>query len=160
MSSEGKSRRTRKWNLSRASRDGSNERHNLWYQQNKVPINEHRRATYCRRTSEATIQNDFIIPRKYRTMDDIMERTFHVNSSLLGYAPPQHNLVVWCSSKNFHNIGKHLALGKNAISIMWMKMFTLTLLCVQLHVLMAKGCKTSMVEVMMTFCVMIWMIVY
>lgn len=40
------------------------------------------RATYDRKTSETTLENDAIIPRKYHTMDNIMERTFHVDSSL------------------------------------------------------------------------------
>ena len=104
MSSEGISVRSRKRTLSSQSRERSNESHHLWYQQNKDVMNEHRRAAYKTKMSEATLQNHFIIPRKYCTMDDIMERTFHVHSSLSGYAPPQHNLGVRFSSKNVHNI--------------------------------------------------------
>jgi len=98
MSSEGIGMCTRKRTLSSQSRERSNESRRLWYQQNKDAINECRRATYNRKTSEATHQNDSIFPCKYHTMDDIMERTFPVDSSLSGYAPPQHNLVVRCSS--------------------------------------------------------------
>ena len=52
------------------------------------------RATYHRRTSEATLENDFITPRKYCTMYDIMESTSFVDSSLSEYAHRQHNVVV------------------------------------------------------------------
>ena len=82
MSSQGTSMRTRKRTLSSQSHDTSNESRHLRYQQNKDAINEHKRATYNIKMSEVTLDNDFIIPRKYRTMDDIMERTFHVDSSL------------------------------------------------------------------------------
>lgn len=106
MSSEGTSKCARKRNQSPASHDKSNESHHLRYQQNKETINEHRRATYHRRTSEKYLQNYFIIPHKYRTMDDIMERTFPLDSSLPEYAPHQHSFVFRCSPKNFHNIGE------------------------------------------------------
>ena len=82
MSSEGTSKRTRKRNQSPTSREKSNESHCLWYQKNKITINEHRRDTYHRRKSETTLKNDFMIPHKYRIMDDIMERTFPLDSSL------------------------------------------------------------------------------
>ena len=39
-------------------------------------------------------------------MDDIMERTFPLDSSLLEYAPREHNFVFRCSPENFHNIGE------------------------------------------------------
>lgn len=94
MLSKGTSKRTRKQNWSPESRERSNEIGRLWYQQNKDAINEHRRATYHTRTSESTLENGFIIPRKYSTMDDIMERTFPIASSLSQYAPRQHNIVV------------------------------------------------------------------
>ena len=106
MSSEGTSKQIRKINLSPQSRERSNESRRLQYQQNKDAINESRRATYNRKTSEATLQKNSIVPRKYHTMDDIMERTFTVDSSLSGYAPPHHNLVVRCSYENVHNIGE------------------------------------------------------
>ena len=93
MSSEGTSKRTRKRNQSPASRDKSNESRRLWYQQNKGTINEHRRARSHRRTTETTLKNDFMVPNRYRTMDDIMERTFPLSSSLPEYAPRQHNFV-------------------------------------------------------------------
>jgi len=78
----------------------------LWYRQNKDAINEHRRAAYKIKTSEGTLQNDSIVPCKYRSMNDIMERTFPVVSSLSGYAPPQHSLVVQISFENVHNTGE------------------------------------------------------
>ena len=106
MSYEGTSKRTRKWNLSPESHDRSNESRCLPYQQNKDTINEHRRATYHRRTTESTLQNNFMIPHKYRTMDDIMERTFPIDSSLSESTPPQHNFVVRCSPWNVYNIGE------------------------------------------------------
>ena len=69
-----------KRNQSLASHDKSNESCRLPYQQNKDIVNEHRRATYHIKMSEKTLQNDFMIPRKYHTMDDIMERTFPLDS--------------------------------------------------------------------------------
>ena len=57
MSSEGTSKRTRKRNLSPASRDRSNESRRLRYQKNKDTINEHRRAIYHRITTRTTLQN-------------------------------------------------------------------------------------------------------
>ena len=93
MSSEGIRKCTRKRNQSPASRDKSNESRRIRYQKNKDTVNEHRRARYHRRTSETTLKNYFMIPRKYRTMDDIMERTFPPDSSLPEYAPRQHNVV-------------------------------------------------------------------
>ena len=106
MSSEGTIKHTRKKNQSPTSRDKSNESRRFRYQKNKDTINEHRRATYHRRTSETTLQNYFMIPRKYRTMDDIMEITFPLDSSLTKYVDHQHNFVVWCSPENVHNIGE------------------------------------------------------
>ena len=97
MSSEGTSKHTRKMNKSPASRDKSNESRRLRYQQNKDTINEHRRAKYHRRMTETTLQKDFMVPPRYRTMDDIMERTFPLGSSLPEYAPHQHNFVFRCS---------------------------------------------------------------
>ena len=106
MSSEGTSMRARKRTLSSQSHERSNESCRLRYQKNKDPINKHRRDTYNRRTSEATLENYFIIPHKYHTMDDIMERKFPVDSSLSKYAPRQHNFVVRCSPENVYNIGE------------------------------------------------------
>jgi len=68
--------------------------------------NEHRRATYHRRTSERTLQNIFPMSRKYHSMDDIMERTFTIDSSFSKCVPHQHNFPVGCSSDNVHNIGE------------------------------------------------------
>ena len=45
-----------------------------------------------------------MVPPRYRTMDDIMERTFPLGSSLPEYAPHQHNFVFQRSPENFHNI--------------------------------------------------------
>ena len=104
MSSEGTSKRTRKRNKSPASRDKSNESRRLRYQQNKDTINEHRRAKYRRRTTETTLKNYFMVPPRYRTMDDIMERTFPLGSSLPEYAPRQHNFVFQRSPENYQNI--------------------------------------------------------
>jgi len=79
MSSEGTSVRTRKRTLSSQSHERSNESRHLRYQQNKDAINERRRATYNRKTSETTPQNDSIVLCKYHTMGDIMEITFPID---------------------------------------------------------------------------------
>ena len=104
MSSEGTSKRTRKRNKSPALRDKSNESRRLRYEQNKDTINEHSRAKYRRKMTETTLQKDFMVPPRYRTMDDIMERAFPLGSSLPEYAPRQHNFVFQRSPENFHNI--------------------------------------------------------
>ena len=100
-----------------------------------------------------------MIPHKFLTMDDIMEITFPLDSSLLEYAP---RIILFFNAllKIFIILEKHLAIGKNIILIMWMQIFTLTLLSPQLHLMRkAKGCKISMAEAMMALYVMTWMIV-
>ena len=93
MSSKGTSKHTRKHNMSRASRDRSNESHHLRHQQNKDIINEHWRDTYHTRMSETTLQNYFMISCKYHTMDDIMERIFPLDSSFPESPHCPHNFV-------------------------------------------------------------------
>jgi hypothetical protein len=53
----------------------------LWYQQNKDKIHECKRALYHIRTTQNMIPNDFPNSCKYRSLVDIMRRTFPLDVS-------------------------------------------------------------------------------
>jgi hypothetical protein len=80
MSTENTSKCSTKRNRSPTSRDRANELCRLRYQQNKNAINECRRLVY-RSTRDSSPVIDFPISRKYRSLVDIMQRTFPINVS-------------------------------------------------------------------------------
>ena len=73
MSTEGTSNHSTKHNRSPTSRRRATERQRLWYQWNKDAINERRSILYHRRTRESTIEIDFPISRKYRSLADTLQ---------------------------------------------------------------------------------------
>jgi len=91
MSTQGTSNRSTKRIRSPASRERANALRRLRYQENKDAINERRRLLYRRRVRENTTETDFSISRKYRSLADIMQRTFPINVSFL---EPFHNPTI------------------------------------------------------------------
>jgi hypothetical protein len=106
MSTEGTSKRSTKHNRSPTSRERANERQRLWYQRNKDAINQRRRLLYHRRTRESNTDIDFPHSRKYRSLADIMQRTFPMNVSFPESFHNPHISTIPQSSNNIHFIGQ------------------------------------------------------
>ena len=89
MSIECTSNRRKKHQLSPTSCERTNEVRRLWYQRNKDAINYRRRSVYHSKKNGIHIADELPHSRKYRSLADIMQRTFPIVVSFLEYFPSQ-----------------------------------------------------------------------
>ena len=90
MSTKCTSNHRKRCQLSPTSRERTNEVRRLWYKRNKDAINDHRRFVYHSRKTGIHISNELPHSHKYRSLADIMQRTFPITVSFPEYFPNQN----------------------------------------------------------------------